>query len=267
MLRLAYGQADALVFRWLDGYVQLDDAQTLRVRAALDAWFAWNRRTQLADYAALLDGIHAAVPADTTAEVVCGWWDDAKKRIDLGLEQAAPALAGLVSTLTAAQIGNVEQRYAKSNREFTEEYLQADPSKRHREAVKRVVGRVETLYGGIDDAQRERIAAWVARSPFDPEVAIEERRRRQHDTLQLLRRLNAVGPAAERTQAEVKDYLLHLNHSPREPYRRYAERLVQHNCRLAADIHNGTTPRQRQVAVQRLKGWATDLRALVADAG
>ena len=56
-LKLGYGQGSALAFRWLDGYADFDDAQSLRVRAALDEWFAWNRRTQLPDYADALSRV------------------------------------------------------------------------------------------------------------------------------------------------------------------------------------------------------------------
>ena len=45
-LRLGYNQGPSLAFRWLDGYAEFDDAQSLRVRAALDEFFNWHRRTQ-----------------------------------------------------------------------------------------------------------------------------------------------------------------------------------------------------------------------------
>jgi hypothetical protein len=48
---LVYKQADTLAFRWLDRYADFDDAQSLRVREAIAAWFSWHRRTQLPDYA------------------------------------------------------------------------------------------------------------------------------------------------------------------------------------------------------------------------
>jgi len=38
-LRLGYNQGPSLAFRWLDGYAEFDDAQSLRVRGALDEWF------------------------------------------------------------------------------------------------------------------------------------------------------------------------------------------------------------------------------------
>jgi hypothetical protein len=266
-LRFGYGQADVFAFRWLDGYVDFDAVQARRVRQALDAWFAWNRKTQLDDYARLLGRLEDAVPLDTTPEKVCGWWDEVRVRIDRGLEQAVPAIADVTATLRPAQIENVEQHYAKSNREFRDDFMQADPARRLRESARRTISRAESLYGDLDRAQSDRIRASLARSPYDAAMAYEERLRRQQDSVQVLRRIAAGGLDADAAQAEIRGYIQRAERSPREPYRRYAEQLVRDNCRLAADIHNLTTPEQRKVAARRLKGWGDDLRALAAEAG
>jgi hypothetical protein len=266
-LRFGYGQADAFAFRWLDSYADFDAVQARRVRQAIDAWFQWNRRTQLADYAALLDRLDEAVGADTTPEQVCAWWDEARRHLDRGLEQAAPAIADIAVTLRPAQIDNVEQRYAKGNREFRDDFLQADPVRRQREAAKRAIARAEWLYGDLDRAQSERVRTALARTSFDPQLALEERRRRQQDSLQVLRRLASGAVNADVAQAEVRALVQRFEHSPREAARRHAEQLVGDNCRLAAEIHNGTTPAQRAAASRRLRGWAGDLRALAAESG
>ena len=81
-LRLGYNQADWVAFRWLDSYADFEDAQAVRVREAIKSWFAWHRKTQLADYADLLLRIDAEVPNDTSAERVCHWWGAIRARID-----------------------------------------------------------------------------------------------------------------------------------------------------------------------------------------
>lgn len=266
-LRLGYGQADTFAFRWLDAYADFDDAQSLRAREAIAAWFSWHRRTQLADYADLLLRIDAEVLADTSAERVCGWWAEVRDRLERALDQVAPAFAEVAPTLEPAQLENIERRYAKSNADFRDDFMQADAARRAREMVKRAAGRAEWLYGDIDRPQQERIARWVADSPYDASLAYDERRRRQQDGLQTLRRLAGGAVQSAAARAEIRAWLHGLDRSPREPYRLYVEGLVQHNCRLAADLHNSTSAAQRQVASKRLRGWAADLRALAADAG
>jgi hypothetical protein len=120
------------------------------------------------------------------------------------------------------------------------------------------------LYGRLDDAQRARVAAGMARSPFDPELWLAERKQRQQDALQLLRKLTAEGASRAQAEGAVRVYVEHIERSPREAYRRYSERLAEFNCALGASLHNNTSPVQRRAAAAKLSGWEGDLRALVA---
>jgi len=265
-LRIGYSQAPDLVYWWLDGYVDWNSAQTPRVRAALTQWFAWHRRTQLPDYAALLARAQTEVLADTTAARVCEWQVDVVKRANTAFDQAVPAAADILLTITPQQIAHLERRYTKNNEEFRDDFLQPDLRKRAEVALKRTVERAETLYGRLDDAQRERIALALARSPFDPEAWYAERRQRQQEVLQLLRSIVAGRATRDQVQAGLRVYAEHLQRSPQEGYRRYSERLMEFNCGFAAALHNGTSAEQRRDAAKTLAGWEGDLRALVAAA-
>jgi Family of unknown function (DUF6279) len=265
-LRVGYNQADWLAYRWLDNYADFDDAQALRVRDAIVVWFAWHRKTQLIDYADLLLRIDADVLADTSPERVCRWWGEIRTRLDGSVTQAVPAIADLAATLTPAQLESIERRYGKSNAAFRNEFMQPDRAKRSSEAVKRVLGRSESLYDGLDPFQRERLEQWVADSPYDPTLAFEERRRRQQDALQMLRLLTGEPVDSATAQGLIRGWLQRIDRSPREVLRLHAERTVQHNCRIAANVHNSTSPAQRRTASKKLRAWAADLRILASDA-
>ena len=84
-LRLGYNQGPSLAFRWLDGYAEFDDAQSLHVRGAIDNWVAWHRRTQLPDYAGLLARAQAELQGSATAERMCAWSHDLRARFDTAL--------------------------------------------------------------------------------------------------------------------------------------------------------------------------------------
>ena len=259
-LRLSYNAAPDFAYWWLDGYADFDEAQTPRVREGIAAWFAWHRRDQLPAYAALLQRAQAEVLADTTAEKTCRWWELGRERIRAGFDQALPALADLTVTLKPAQFAHIEARFAKNNREFADENLQPDADDRRKAALKRGIERAETLYGRIDDAQRERVARNVAASPFDPEFALAERKARQADILATLRRL----PGAPRDDAiaALRALAARIENPPREETRRRSAQLTAYSCAAAAEFHATTTPAQRQAAAAKLKGWESDLRAL-----
>jgi Family of unknown function (DUF6279) len=89
-LRIGYGTAPDLVYWWVDRYVDFNDTQTPRVREAVAQWFAWHRRTQLPDYAALLTRAQAEVLADTTAARVCAWQTELIQRADTAFDRPRP---------------------------------------------------------------------------------------------------------------------------------------------------------------------------------
>ncbi len=264
-LKLGYGQADAFVYRWLDGYADFDGAQGYRVRRAIADWFDWHRRTQLNDYAELLARIDAEVSADTTPERVCGLWGEVRARLDRAVDRAVPAFAEIAQTLTPAQFAHIEEEQAKSNVEFRERATEPDARKRAKESAAHFADRAEWLYGDVVRAQRERLARDFQQASFDPMLAYEERVRRQEDGVRTMRRLAGLTPAA--AEAELRGWLARLEHSPREAYRRQVERQTEHNCRLFADLHNSTSTAQRQAASKRVRGWIDDLRALAREAG
>ena len=263
-LRIGYGTAPDLVYWWLDGYVDFNDAQTPRVRDAIKQWFAWHRRTQLPDYAAQLARAKTEVQADTTAARVCEWQAEIVKRAHTAFDRIAPAAADLMLTITPEQISYLERRYAKFNAEFRDDYLQPEPRQRAEENMKRTVDRAEMLYGRLDRAQLARIAEGLARSPFDADVWFAERRQRQLEVLQMLRRLTAEKASREQALLALNGYVDRLERSPREPYQRYSERLAEFNCAFAASVHNATTVAQRRTAAGKLAGWEGDLRAIAA---
>ena len=265
-LRIGYGTAPDLVYWWLDRYVDFNGDQTARVRQAIRQWFVWHRRTQVPDYAAQLVRAQAEALAETTPARVCEWQAEGYKRARIAFEHVAPAAAELMLTITPEQIRHLDQRYAKYNAEFRDDYLQPDLAKRADETRKRAVDRAEMLYGRLGDAQRARISESLTRSPFDPELWLAERRARQQDALQTLRRTSAPGSTREQALAALRGYVERLQQSPRESYRRYTERLTEFNCATAADLHNVTTPAQRRTAAQKLAGWEGDLRAIAGAA-
>jgi len=265
LVQLGYGQLDAILFRWLDRYVEFDDAQSLRARTALDEALAWHRRTQLPEYARLLARAEAEVVADATPEQMCGWANEIRGRLDPILQQLAPAITDVALTLTPAQLASIEKRFAETNAEFRDEYLQKSPQRRQRATVNREIDRAEMLYGRLDEAQRTLVVESVRSSPYSAEVVDGERRMRQRDMLALLRRLRESRPSRDDALVQVRAYLRIVDHSPREAYRGYVERVVGHNCELASALHNSASAAQRREAAKRLAGYRGDLRALMGE--
>jgi hypothetical protein len=200
----------------------------------------------------------------TSAAQLCRWVDDIGARADRAVEQGIDIGSELLRNLTPEQLAHIERKYAKSNAEFVKEYLQTSGEERLKASVKRVIDRTEFFYGKLEPAQRDRIVQGVANSPFDAEAWMIERKLRQHEVLQTLRRLSIEHASLADAQAALKAIYEHARRSPRDPYRAYQQRLANTNCALAAEVHNLTTPAQRRELAKRLKAWESDLRALTA---
>jgi len=261
-VRLGYNQAPHLAYWWLNGYVDFDAEQGERARDAVADWFAWHRATQLPDYAGLLAVAQQQILHDVTPAQVCEWSDIFRTRIEAGYDHAVPAMAALARTLKPQQLQRMERRYREADKEFREEYLQADRAQRLMASNKRALSRAEMIYGDLSDSQRALLAQGIAESPFDPERWLLERQLRQREIVDTLRALQTERADAVRIEAALRLFAAHAAQSPRASYREYQQRLFDHNCGWIARLHNSTTPEQRRHGAERLKGWEDDLRAL-----
>src|SRR5437764_298063 len=104
LVKLGYGQASGLAYRWLDHYVDFDNEQSIKVRSALDDTLAWHRRTQLPDYVQLLARAEAEVAGDATPECICAWAGELRSRIEPVLQYVAAAIAHGARPLVAAHV-------------------------------------------------------------------------------------------------------------------------------------------------------------------
>jgi len=265
-LRFVYNQGPQWAYWWLDSYADFNDEQEPRVAEALQQWFAWHRRTQLADYAGLLDRARAEVQQSTTPAQVCAWWEVALKRRDEAVEAALPAVATLAPMLKPTQLTHIAKQMAKSNTELHEEYLQDDPEDRQTAAVKRTVERIETLYGRLDKPQREYVARKVEKSPWKPERWIAEREQSSRDALATLRALTRPDLPADQALVLVRAWTTRtLKTAPRdEATQRYEDEVRDYNCKFIAEMHNLTNSAQRQHALEKIQGWRQDLMSLAA---
>jgi hypothetical protein len=53
--------------------------------------------------------------------------------------------------------------------------------------------------------------------------------------------------------------------SPDAAYRAYAQQIKQHNCSLFAKLHNSMSTQQRSYALEKLKEYEQDFKALQAN--
>ncbi len=265
-IKLAYNNLPELSYWWVDGYADLNEAQTLQLRADLARLHDWHRANELGKIADLLQQVQRMAPQDTSPEDVCGLYSDIRQRLDAVALQAEPAATAMVQTLTATQLKHIEARQAKDNAEWRKQWGKLDPAERADKRVKSDVERAEEFYGNLDDAQRAPLRATMHQPEFDSGKRQAERVRRQQDLLQTLRTINGSGGKprldAAQTSAALRAYQDRFARSPNLEHRAFADAAVLENCRRFAALHNTTSAQQRARAVGRLAAYERDAREL-----
>ncbi|MDM0011272.1 DUF6279 family lipoprotein [Variovorax sp. J22P168] len=261
-VKLAYNNLPEISYWWLDDYVDFDDAQTPRVRDELRQLLAWHRREELPKLAALLQRMQALAPDDVTPAQACELVDAFRVRLLAVAERVEPAAAELARSLDAAQLAQLERKYHKLNDKYREDWLARSPEQQRDKRYEQLLDRSEDFYGRLDAAQREWLREQVGPPAFDPVEIDGERRKRQQETLALLRGLRADGQGAEQARAEVHAYVMRIGTPPPGPARERQRAMQQEACRTFAALHNQTTAAQREKAVRRLQGYEGDLQQL-----
>ncbi len=272
MVRLGYGSADDLAYLWLDGWFDFNDEQTPKARAALADALMWHRKTQLPDYAQWLAKTSSDVANNTTADAVCKLSAEVYERFSRMSDRMLPAAAEIAVTLTDAQLAHMQARFDKGQVKFRDEYAKGDAKTREAAALERSISRAESVYGNIDDAQREVLAQAIKTSPFDATLMLGERATRMREAIQIVKDARAMAASGAKSaavaqfQGAIKRWAQEGRTSPRSGYRAYQQRTNDYNCALSAQVHNVASAATRQGARERLKGWESDARSLFAQA-
>lgn len=264
-LKLGYGALPEVAYWWLERYVGFEGEQGRSVREDLHRLLAWHRGAELPRIAALLQRLEQQAAADTSAERVCAFEGELRERYLALRNQAEPLIAAHATTLTPAQLEQLERRYERNNRDYERDWLHRTPGEQLDQRLKQVRERAERFYGHLGERQLAALRQQLERSAFRPALFHAERLRRQQDTLAVLRQLAGQAVPPEQARAAVHGLLERFGHSPDPAWRAWQQAQAPETCGLVAALHNATTPEQRAHAVRRLGGWQRDLSELAAD--
>jgi Family of unknown function (DUF6279) len=261
-VRLGYSTLPEVAYWWLDGYLDLEDAQAQRVREDLQRVHTWHRSTELPKVVGLLQRMERMASQDATPAQVCAFEADIRERYVALRDRAEPAIVTNALALTPEQLKHLERKYARNNRDFEKEWLRLSPADQLDKRIKLVVERIETVYGEVTDVQRAAIRQHFEASPFPAAQVLAERKRRQQDTLTVLQRLTTQQVSLSEARTAIRGLMERFGESPDPAYRAYQAGIPQEICRLASTVHNAANPSQREHAVKRLRGWQRDLGEL-----
>ena len=262
-IKLGYSNAPTLTYWWLDSYLDFNDAQSPAARDSLAALHTWHRKNELPAYADSLQKMQRLAPGNVTSDQICGLWAEVQTHIQHLAAQAADPLSAITPTIKSEQLRHVALQFEKRNRKWRAEWLNVTPTELAERRLKQAVERAEILYGRLEEAQLVILRHSIERSSFDARLTYQEIQRRQQDILQVLQEHSAGGLSRPtHVQAEVLALLERLRRSPDPVYRAHQEEMTAEGCDTLATLHNSTSKAQRARALETLRDYEADARAL-----
>jgi hypothetical protein len=265
-LRLGYANGDTFVYWWLNGYVDFTDEQKPWVKAHIDRLFDWHRKTQLRDYAQLLDQTRLRIQrGPATAAEVREDFTAVRKRAALVLEKAVPELTDLAMSIQPHQIAHLEKKFASNNEKYRKEYLRGNIDDRQRLRYKKVMQQAEYWFGNFNAEQEARIRQASDARPLDYDVWMAERMRRQEEMIRLLRKIQTDHPPREVVSKMIREFIARsVENFTYAEHKAFFDGSTDGMAQMVATIVNVATPEQKAHAVKRLQKWIDDCHALAA---
>ncbi|MBL8518263.1 MAG: hypothetical protein JNM76_14990 [Betaproteobacteria bacterium] len=260
MAGMAYNNVVPLASWYVDDYVDLDDAQMARFREGLSRLQAWHRKSELPEYSRVLEDAARKVDGKVSVDDVSGLYADGRRLANRLTDRALPDFADILLTLTPDQIASIEARLARDNEKMRKERLAPATARREQERLDRFVRNMESWLGEMGAAQKALIRERLALLPAGDALRLADRRRLQGDFLALLRN----PPPKPQFEAALRRILLNPEEGRDPAYQAHAREWRAQTTALFADLLAMSTPAQREHLKRKLRGYASDVTALVS---
>ncbi len=263
-IKLGYNSAPSITYWWLDGYLDLNDVQSLQVRDGLTTLHTWHRSQALPAYAESLLKIQRLAPGKVSPEQLCAVATEVRGFMQQMGTRAAEPLSALTPTLRPDQLKYLAQQFEKKNKKWRTQWIDVTPEELSAYRFQLAVDRTENLYGRLQEPQRAVLRQSIASSSFDATATYREALRRQQDILRTLAEHSNKADRPAHVKAEVQALIERSLNSPDVTYRNQQEKLITEGCTTLAALHNSTSASQRLKAVEVLKNYEADARILAA---
>lgn len=258
-VKFAYDRADWLLLAYTEDFVDLDDKQRERLRAALQSRLAEHRRLELPQYVSFLETAAGFVENGFTTAEADSLFATVRELYAQAATRTVPAITPTLAALRPEQVDELNENLEKANRQYRKKYLQADARTRHAGRVKRMTERIEGWTGRLSNEQRGLIERWVETMPSMRGPWYTYRVRKQEGFVALLRSAAKV--------ARIERYLIAWWVTQPEmsaELRAGTDNALAAMRDLVVEIDQTLSDRQRARALDRLRGLHRDLgRALI----
>jgi len=253
-VELAYTNAPAWVGWKADQYFDLREDQRRELDARVADFFTWHRARALPEYARLADEAAARLERGASREDMVWGYDAIREQARESLGRAGAAMGDFLDRLAPEQIAHFEAALAGDNRRYARRFLEGTPVERRARRLERLLHTLEDWLGELSDTQRERVRRFNDGAPLNAALRDRERRRHQAELLALLR--------ARRSGGALGDWAAHWDRGREAEFARANREYAEGLFTMLADLERTLSAQQRAHAVDRLREYARDFRAL-----
>jgi hypothetical protein len=263
-LRIGYPQADIILGWRANTYFDLDRDQRRDFSARLDRLLAWHRYEQLPEYATFLTtAINKAEHALKTEDIA--WFIDGfRARYRLVVDRGIADAADVLSTLAPEQVTTLQKQFAKDNRKFADEFeLDSGVEKRKRARLKKMLGQIEEWTGNLSHEQESKIAALLEPIPLIEHLRHQDRVRRQHEFVDILKMRHSKPEFSTR----LHHWLLEWDAGRSPEYAKLSSEVYGQRLQFFVAVEKLLTREQRHHVIARLQNYIDDCKSLSARRG
>ncbi len=261
-IKLGYQQLPTLSYWWLDSAVDFDDAQAIASKDALSRLHNWHRKNELVTYADWLGRNAQASQGDVDSAQVCQEWTEVQSGMARLMKQTLALVTPVAQQLGPRQINHLALHFEAKNEDWEKEWLQGSSSERLKRRLDKLLARYNDFYGELTPSQVTMVRQHLEQSAWSPEWGRQDRQRRQQDLLASLQRISQ----SQMTPAQAESLLAGVGQRwlmPKDAAgKEMMPSMARQACNNLAQLHNTTSPEQRQRVARRIKAYERDLRSL-----
>ncbi len=262
-IKLGYQQLPTLSYWWLDSSVSFNSEQSERAKVALEQLHQWHRREELASYADFLHRTAHWSHGTVESTQVCNAFAEVQTRLDRLMREAVRQAAPVAMMLGPRQLSHMARQWESKNEDWEKDWLRGDEQARMERRVERVVSRYSDFYGSLNTEQNALIKTQLAQSPWTAEWGRHDRQRRQKDLLATLQRVSQGQMPLAQVESELWSVWQRWLRPPNAAGAALMQTMSQQACNNLTQLHNTTSPEQRQRAARRIRAYERDLRDLI----
>jgi hypothetical protein len=263
MIRVAYSNGETLSYWWLNSYIDVESEQKPWIKTRINHLFEWHRKTQLAAYVEFLKLGQRQLQQPIDKPTVLNDIAELKKRTAIMIDHALPDLTDLALDLRPQQIAEIEKKYASGNSDYRKNYLRGELAQRQQYRFKKVMDQAEFWFGDFTREQESVIRKTFDAVLIDNDRHYAQRLRRQHELLDVLKKILNERPRREVAMALLREQTSAMLESPANSessayYTTYYDGMTN----VAVTVINTATAAQRAHASRKLQEFIDDFSRL-----